>query len=67
MGECSMAEDTKTDVVVATGEWGPPTTQREAARSQMLWMVGQAVEPPRAGGSMTLAGGAIERYRPCGT
>lgn len=49
MGECSMAEDTKTDLVVATGEWGPPTTQREAARSQMLWMVGQASRAAKSG------------------
>ena len=44
-----MAEDTKTDVVVATGEWGRPTTQREAARSQMLWMVGQASRAAKSG------------------
>ena len=44
-----MAEDTKTDVVVATGELGRPTTQREAARSQMLWMVGQASRAAKSG------------------
>jgi hypothetical protein len=49
MGECPMAEDTKTDVVVATGELGRPTTQREAARSQMLWMVGQASRAAKSG------------------
>jgi len=41
--------DEATDVVVATGEWSPPTTQREAARSQMLWMVGQASRAAKSG------------------
>ena len=49
MGEFSMAEDTKTDVVVATGPWSPPTTQREAARLQLLWMVGQASRAAKSG------------------
>jgi hypothetical protein len=44
-----MAEDAKTDVVVATGQWSPQTTQREAARSQMLWMVGQASRAAKSG------------------
>lgn len=33
----------------ATGPWSPPTTQREAARSQMLWMVGQASRAAKSG------------------
>jgi hypothetical protein len=39
--------DEATDVVVATGRRSPQTTQRDAARSQMLWlwMVGQAYHP----------------------
>ena len=41
--------DEATDVVVATGPWSPPTTQREAARSQMLWMVGQASRAAKNG------------------
>jgi hypothetical protein len=41
--------DEATDVVLATGEWSPPTTQREAARSQMLWMVGQASRAAKSG------------------
>ena len=34
--------DAATNVVVAAGRWSPQTTQRDAARSQMLWMVDQA-------------------------
>jgi hypothetical protein len=49
MGECPMAEDTKTDVVVATGDVGPADDAREAARSQMLWMVGQASRAAKSG------------------
>ena len=50
---CKIAsiEDTDqaTDVVVATRQWSQPTTQREAARSQMLWMVGQASRAAKSG------------------
>jgi hypothetical protein len=50
---CKIAstEDTDqaTDVVVATGQWSPQTTQREAARSQMLWMMGQAGRAAKTG------------------
>ena len=41
--------DEATDVVVTTGQWSPQTTQREAARSQMLWMVGQASRAAKSG------------------
>lgn len=41
--------DQATDVVVATGQWRPQTTPQEAARSQMLWMVGQASRAAKSG------------------
>jgi hypothetical protein len=41
--------DEATDVVVATGRRSPQTTQRDAARSQMLWMVGQASRAAKSG------------------
>jgi hypothetical protein len=41
--------DEPTDVVVATGRRSPQTTQRDAARSQMLWMVGQASRAAKSG------------------
>jgi hypothetical protein len=41
--------DEATDVVVATGRRSPQTTQRDAARSQMLWMVGQARRAAKSG------------------
>jgi hypothetical protein len=40
--------DAETSVVVATGQWSPQTT-RDAARSEMLWMVGQASRAAKSG------------------
>jgi hypothetical protein len=53
-----MAEGTKaniedaeegTNVLVETGGRSPQMTQRDAARSQMLWMVGQASRAAKSG------------------
>jgi hypothetical protein len=41
--------DAATNVVVAAGRWSPQTTQRDAARSQMLWMVDQASRAAKSG------------------
>ena len=51
MRKIASIEDTDeaTDVVVTTGQWSPQTTQREAARSQLLWMVGQASRAAKSG------------------
>ena len=51
-GRIASIEDTdkETNVVtVGTGRRSPQTTQRDAARSQMLWMVGQASRAAKSG------------------
>ena len=51
-GRIASIEDTdkETNVVtVGTGRQSPQTTQRDAARSQMLWMVGQASRAAKSG------------------
>jgi hypothetical protein len=40
--------DAETRVVLPTGRWSPQTT-RDAARSEMLWMVGQASRAAKSG------------------
>jgi hypothetical protein len=50
----SMAEDIasrdETHVVTVANGWRrPPMTQRDAARSQVLWMAGQASRAARSG------------------
>jgi hypothetical protein len=49
--ELASIEDTDeaTDVVVATGRRSPQTPQRDVARLQMLWMVGQASRAAKSG------------------
>jgi hypothetical protein len=41
--------DEATEVVVATGRRSSQATPRDAARSQMLWMVGQASRAAKSG------------------
>ena len=52
MRTIASIEDTDEEthvVTVATGRRSPQTTQRDAARSQMLWMVGQASRAAKSG------------------
>ena len=43
-------DDEQTIVVtLATGRWSSQTTKRDAARSQMLWMAGQASRAAKSG------------------